>query len=162
MAHFIGANETAYFASLLMPPEWRYVPANRSTSCGTAVCYAASSDTLRGPDDATIAMGAPTAMGSQDTCATYARAQTGAGYVLSGQKSIDISSIEPRHGVLPRHGRRSVLSDVDLNGVGLLARSAGVDGDARGHVSRLVGLQREVVRSRLSRLQAGRQIVELR
>jgi hypothetical protein len=91
--HFVAANENTYFASVLIPPSWQYVPADRTGNCGTAVCYSGSSDTLQGPEGAVIAIGGPTAMGAGETCTDYAQAQTGAGYHLSGEEPISISGI---------------------------------------------------------------------
>jgi hypothetical protein len=91
--HFVAANENSYFASILIPPSWQYVPADRTGNCGTAVCYSGSSDTLQGPEGAVIAIGGPTAMGAGETCTDYAQAQAGAGYHLSGEEPISISGI---------------------------------------------------------------------
>ena len=92
VSNFVAANENAYVASLRIPPSWKYVPADRSgRNCGRSVCYTYYSDTLQGPGGADVAMGGPTSQVS--TCKDYAQAQTGAGYVQTGEEAITVSGI---------------------------------------------------------------------
>jgi len=91
--HFVAGNETTYFASMVIPPSWQYVPANRTGNCGTAICYSGSSDTLQGPDGTIIAIGGPTAMGTGETCTDYARGETGGGYHFTGDVAVTVGGI---------------------------------------------------------------------
>jgi hypothetical protein len=93
VSHFIAGNENTYFASMMIPPSWRYVPADRTANCVSPSCYPGSSDVLQGPEGAVIAMSGPSAMGAGETCTESAQAGTGAGYHLSGKEPITISGI---------------------------------------------------------------------
>lgn len=48
---------------------------------------------MEGPGASTLAMDGPTAMGAGESCSNYARAETGAGYVLSSQEPITVGGI---------------------------------------------------------------------
>ncbi len=93
VSHFVAANENTYFASMMIPTSWQYVPADRTGNCGTAVCYSGLSDRLQGPHGALIAIDGPTAMGAGETCTDSAQTGTGGGYHLSGEVPITISGI---------------------------------------------------------------------